>query len=135
MEKISPIALNNQNYYFLFFWDENVESCIINNIVIKISDKSPSIWDHFFHNNDFPIIPDNPWSAEVKTTSRSTKKVKPVILQRGININELEENHFIFKSNEKEETLNGDIACDSIHQLDEDIKNLKELGVSSYYKI
>lgn len=101
-------------------------------IVLKITGKSPSVWDDLFHNHNFPIIPNNPWAAPTNAmASPQKKKKKHVIIHRGMDIHDIDVTSVVyFASPPKVEYLNGDIACDSIHKIDEDINNLKELGVS-----
>lgn len=80
--------------------------------------KAPSIWDHYFHTKNFLVS--NPGSFLTKP-----QKKKFPIYHKGTDLHALDAiRGYSF--------VNGDIACDSYNKLDEDIKNLVELGVNTY---
>ncbi|XP_050059089.1 myrosinase 1-like isoform X3 [Aphis gossypii] len=95
-------------------------------------DKAESIWDHYFHSNEanrsFRYFLDLPESVIEKHIQ---KGVKPRLadLYKGMGVYEFPSSaiedgtHFNF---------NGDIAADSYHKTDIDVKLLKELGVQVY---
>ncbi|XP_060850736.1 lactase/phlorizin hydrolase-like [Rhopalosiphum padi] len=79
--------------------------------------KAPSIWDEYFH--DKKIIVSNPEAVKLAPRKKYSNFHKGTDVlatdpSRGFSI------------------VNGDIACDSYHKLDEDINNLVELGVNIY---
>ncbi|XP_026804450.1 lactase-phlorizin hydrolase-like [Rhopalosiphum maidis] len=79
--------------------------------------KSPSIWDDYFHTKNLKVT--NP------TIAKSAPRKKYTNFHRGTDFEPLDETNNM-------EIINGDIACDSYNKLDEDIKNLVELGVNTY---
>uniref|UniRef100_A0A2H8TJA5 Lactase-phlorizin hydrolase n=1 Tax=Melanaphis sacchari TaxID=742174 RepID=A0A2H8TJA5_9HEMI len=83
----------------------------------QADDKSPSIWDHYFHNKK--ILPKN---AILKLTE---EKEKFNDFHKGIVIDQID-------LSDPSQFLNGDIACDSYNKLEEDIKNLVDLKVNTY---
>ncbi|XP_060850731.1 myrosinase 1-like [Rhopalosiphum padi] len=95
-------------------------------------DKPESIWDHYFHSNEankkFRYFLDLPESVIEKHIQ---KGVKPRLadLYKGMGVYE-------FPSSAIEDGtdfhFNGDVAADTYHKTDEDVKLLKELGVQVY---
>ncbi|KAE9538904.1 hypothetical protein AGLY_005486 [Aphis glycines] len=95
-------------------------------------DKAESIWDHYFHSNkankSFRYFLDLPESVIEKHIQ---KGVKPRLadIYKGMGVYEFPSSaindgtHFNF---------NGDVAADSYHKTDIDVKLLKELGVQVY---
>ncbi|CAH1737227.1 unnamed protein product [Aphis gossypii] len=95
-------------------------------------DKAESIWDHYFHSNEanksFRYFLDLPESVIEKHIQ---KGVKPRLadIYKGMGVYEFPSSaindgtHFNF---------NGDVAADSYHKTDIDVKLLKELGVQVY---
>ncbi|XP_025409578.1 lactase-phlorizin hydrolase-like [Sipha flava] len=77
--------------------------------------KSPNIWDDYFHN-------------------KITKLEKPLITRTaGNKKSAVFGTNFADKNSSKPTYIvNGDIACDSYHKVDEDVKNLVKLGVDFY---
>ncbi|XP_060872825.1 myrosinase 1-like [Metopolophium dirhodum] len=95
-------------------------------------DKAESIWDHYFHSNEanksFRYFLDLPPSVIEKYIE---KGVKPRLadIYKGMGVYEFpstainDGTHFNF---------NGDVAADTYHKTDIDVKLLKELGVQVY---
>ncbi|XP_025207057.1 myrosinase 1-like [Melanaphis sacchari] len=95
-------------------------------------DKAESIWDHYFHSNEanksFRYFLDLPKSVIEKYIQ---KDIKPRLadIYKGMGVYEFPSSsiedgtHFHF---------NGDIAADTYHKTDVDVKLLKELGVKVY---
>jgi len=79
--------------------------------------KAPSIWDQYFH--DKQIIVSNPAAIKLKPRKKCSH------FHKGTDV--LAEDPARAFS-----IVNGDVACDSYYKLDEDIKNLVELGVNTY---
>ncbi|XP_025409579.1 myrosinase 1-like [Sipha flava] len=77
--------------------------------------KSPNIWDDHFHNKNI--------KRETHLISKPKGNKHPVFF--GANFSGKNHDHETY-------IVNGDIACDSYHKVDEDVKNLVELGVDFY---
>ncbi|XP_022169352.1 lactase-phlorizin hydrolase-like [Myzus persicae] len=83
----------------------------------KQDGKTPSIWDHYFHTKQIVV-------ANPKVVHSAPKK-KYSSFHRGTDIHENDPSRGF-------SLVDGDIACDSYNKLDEDIKNLCDLGVNTY---
>lgn len=75
------------------------------------TDKAPSIWDDYLH------------TKKIKRVNPYLKKKSYTSFHRG------SENFDKNENDDNLEIVNGDIACDSYNKIDEDVKNLVELGV------
>ncbi|XP_060867458.1 lactase/phlorizin hydrolase-like [Metopolophium dirhodum] len=84
-------------------WDQDNKSC--------------SIWDHYFHTKK--IMVHNPEVIHLTFEKKHTS------FHRGTDIHDKDPTRGF-------SLVNGDVACDSYNKLDEDIKNLIELGVNTY---
>lgn len=97
--------------------------CGVNYIILYkgiwfcLTGKAPSIWDHYFHTKK--IVVANP------AVIHAAPKKKYSSFHRGTDIHEKDPTRGF-------SLVDGDIACDSYNKLDEDIKNLIELGVSTW---
>lgn len=78
--------------------------------------KAPSIWDDYFHTKQVQVA--NPY-VNCKPT---VVKRRYTSFHRGGDIFDKHQDHCM-------SIVNGDVACDSYNKVDEDVKNLVELGV------
>lgn len=79
------------------------------------SGKSPSIWDHFFHEKEEKL-------SDTQVANAIPNK-NSAFFHKQVNLLSAD-----FAST-GDSVINGDIACDSYHLLEEDIKNLVALKV------
>lgn len=79
------------------------------------ADKSPSIWDQYFH--------EKAKKAHYSKSLDFIRKKNFEAFHKQLNL------CFTNPSSDNDSDINGDVACDSYNLLDEDIKNLIDLNV------